>query len=58
MEPADIMDKTCVLLTEIEEYPDAAGVVKRRNKIPFSGYERESQEMAPSPASTAKKSPF
>jgi hypothetical protein len=62
VQPNDIVNKTCFLTAEIEEYPDATGTPKKRNKIPFAGYDRDQHEAAASPApgptGSPKKSPF
>lgn len=38
--PGMIEGHTCYVTTEIEEYEDNEGRIKRRNVVPFAGYER------------------
>ena len=38
--PGMIEGRTCYVTTEIEEYEDSEGRIKRRNVVPFAGYER------------------
>jgi len=38
--PGMIEGRTCYLTVEIEEYEDSEGHLKKRNVVPFAGYER------------------
>ena len=38
--PALIKGRTCYLTVETEEYEDGEGMTKKRNVVPFAGYER------------------
>ena len=38
--PGMIEGRTCYVTTEVEEYEDNEGRIKRRNVVPFAGYER------------------
>ena len=38
--PGMIEGRTCYLTVEIEEYEDSEGRIKKRNVVPFAGYER------------------
>lgn len=38
--PSMLKGKTCVLTVEIEEYEDHEGKPKKRNVVPFAGYEK------------------
>ena len=38
--PEMITDHMCWVIADVEEYEDAAGQLKRRNFVPFAGYER------------------
>jgi len=38
--PSSITNRTCVLTVETEEYEDNTGKIKKRNVVPFAGYER------------------
>ena len=49
--PSAITDRTCNVTVDIEEYEDHEGNLKRRNVVPFAGYERTDQAVASSPPS-------
>lgn len=38
--PGMIEGRTCYLTVEIDEYEDSEGRIKKRNVVPFAGYER------------------
>jgi hypothetical protein len=40
LQPDHILDRVAYVTVEIEEYEDDHGVTKKRNKVPFAGYER------------------
>jgi len=44
VQPSLILNKIAILTAEIEEYTDAENNSKRRNKIPFAGYEKDEQQ--------------
>jgi hypothetical protein len=44
--PALALNKTCYLTAEVEEYTDSENHPKKRNKIPFEGYEKDSNPSA------------
>ncbi len=39
LKPAMIEGRTCVVSVEIEEYEDREGNTKKRNVVPFAGYD-------------------
>ena len=49
--PALIRGRSCYVTVEAEEYEDQEGITKRRNVVPFAGY--ECAEGAPAAPSTA-----
>lgn len=46
--PDMLKGRSCLLTVEIEEYEDQEGKTKKRNVVPFAGYERSDQAAAPS----------
>ena len=59
--PSMLEGATCIIRTEIEEYEDNEGRTKRRNVVPFAGYERADNAVSASaPASdlSEEKLPF
>jgi len=46
LEPEMLVGQQCMVDVEIEEYEDAEGKPKKRNKIPFAGYYRIEDEGA------------
>jgi hypothetical protein len=52
--PAMLIGKECILTAETEEYENEEGVLKKRNFVPFAGYERLDEGVAaaasPSPS--------
>ena len=51
--PSVITDRTCNVTVDIEEYEDHKGNIKKRNVVPFAGYERADQAVAGGPSSDA-----
>lgn len=50
--PSMVEGRTCLISTEIEEYEDNEGKTKRRNTVPFAGYDRAAAAgPAPTPES-------
>ena len=47
--PAMLKGRTCQVAVEIEEYEDEKGRTKRRNVVPFNGYERTHDADAEAP---------
>ena len=39
LKPEHLIEKTCLVTVTIEEYEGDEGKVKKRNSVPFSGYE-------------------
>lgn len=46
-EPDDIEGKSCWVIVEVEDYEDQYGKPKKRNKVPFAGYEKISKDSVP-----------
>lgn len=42
--PAAIKGRACLLTVDIEDYEDSEGKTKKRNVVPFAGYERAEGE--------------
>ena len=40
--PSMLLERTCRLTVDTEEYEDAQGVTRTRNVVPFAGYDRDS----------------
>jgi hypothetical protein len=57
LKPAMLIGKTCMLSIETEEYENEDGVLKKRNFVPFAGYERldEGGAASPSPSPDSAK---
>ena len=59
--PSMLEGATCYITTEIEEYEDNEGKIKRRNTVPFAGYEHidsQEKETASSSELSEEKLPF
>ena len=59
--PSLLEGRTCLISTEIEEYEDNEGRTKRRNTVPFAGYERaDAQDISAAPTAdlSEEKLPF
>lgn len=55
--PAMMKGKTCFLTVQIEEYLDDEENAKKRNTVPFAGYER-ADKSAPVQAGETEEEPF
>ena len=50
--PSSIKNRTCNVTVEVEEYEDNEGKTKKRNVVPFAGYERADESAADAYAET------
>jgi hypothetical protein len=50
--PALIEGRSCYVTVETEEYEDQEGNPKKRNVVPFAGYDRADQAGASAPSAT------
>jgi hypothetical protein len=53
LKPSLIKGRTCNVTVEVEEYEDNEGKTKKRNVVPFAGYERAEESSADPSAETA-----
>jgi hypothetical protein len=53
--PALIKGRTCYVTVDIEEYEDQEGNAKKRNAVPFAGYDRADASPAAAPHAAAPK---
>ena len=44
--PSSIKGRTCNVTVEVEEYKDSEGKTKKRNVVPFAGYEKADESAA------------
>lgn len=51
--PSLVKGRTCYVTVDIEEYEDQEGNLKKRNVVPFAGYERADQAAASAPSAPA-----
>lgn len=51
--PSLIKGRTCYVTVDIEEYEDQEGNLKKRNVVPFAGYERADQTAPSTPPTKA-----
>lgn len=56
--PELVKGKTCYLNVQIEEYLDEEENPKKRNVVPFAGYERADKAAAPAQSGQSAEDPF